>query len=113
MPRLRIQLSHSFREAVSPRHQADLVRQQIQLPDVNRVGEEDRANPAAQKLFRQAFQFAARIVQQLSRAAFLGRKQHAAGVHRDDQRRPCRQRDAQLMLGGGQAFHQARVVALV
>ncbi len=92
---------------------ADFIGQQIQLADVDRMSEQERTNSAAQKLFRKGAQFAARVVQQLGGAGFLARQEDALRLHGNHQRRTSRQSNAQLLLGGGQNFHQPRMVALI
>ena len=77
------------------------------------MSEEERANAAAQKFFREGAQFAARVMQQLGGAAFLARQEHSIRLHGDHQGRPRRQRDSQLLFRGGQDFHQPRMISLV
>ena len=77
------------------------------------MSEQERANAAAQKFFRQSAQFAARVMQQFGGAAFLARQEHSVRLHGYHQGRPRRQRDSQLLLRGGQDFHQPRMISLI
>ena len=75
--------------------------------------EQERANAAAQKFFRQPAQFAARIVQKFGNSAFLARQKNSIRLYRHHQRRPRRERNAQLLLRRRQNFHEPRMISLV
>ena len=117
-PRFLIQLSHNFREAVSP---GEALRgtwliscaSKSNSPTLMGCVKRNEQMPLRRSSSASARNSPRGSCSSSAALAFLPRQEDSVPLDGDDQRRPRRERDAQLLFRGGQNFHQPRMIALV